>query len=79
VSTRTHAKIQRCHIYDDGAHPTPTPARLERVSNQVSHAGKSVDANDQQLIEKVQTLLNKEEARLRKVSRLLADLQSKYQ
>jgi hypothetical protein len=37
------------------------------------------DANDRQLIEKVQVLLNKEEARFRKVSRLLANLQSKYQ
>jgi len=51
--------------------------RLEELSNQVGFAGKSIDAQDQRLIEKVEMLLNKEEARLHKVSKMLADLQAK--
>jgi len=51
--------------------------KLEQVSDQVGLAGRRIDAQDQRLIEKVQMLLNKEEARLHKVSKMLADLQAK--
>jgi hypothetical protein len=47
--------------------------KLKRLTNQVDFAEKSIDAQDQRLIEKVQMLL-KEETRLHKV---LADLQAK--
>jgi hypothetical protein len=50
---------------------------LEQLSKQVALAGKSMDPDDQRLIEKVQKLLNKEEARLHRVSRMLADLQAR--
>src|SRR6516225_3707153 len=51
--------------------------KLEQLSNRVAHADKSIDADDQRLIEKIQTMLNKEEARLHKVSKMLADLQAR--
>jgi hypothetical protein len=51
--------------------------KLEQLSNRVALAGKSIDSDDQRLIEKVRMLLNKEEARLHKVSKMLADLQAK--
>jgi hypothetical protein len=51
--------------------------RLERLFDQVVSGGKSVEAKDRLLIEKVQWLLNKEEARLRKLSKILTDLQAK--
>jgi hypothetical protein len=51
--------------------------KLEQLSDQVALAGKSMNPNDQMLIEKVQTLLNKEEARLHRVSKMLADLQAR--
>jgi uncharacterized protein len=51
--------------------------KLQRLFDEVNK-GKKVEAEDQQLIEKVQELLNKEEARLRKVSKLLANLQATY-
>ena len=49
--------------------------KLEQLSNQVAVAGKSMDSEDQRLIEKVQRLLNKEEARLHKISKMVADVQ----
>ena len=51
--------------------------KLEQLSNRVALAEKRIDAEDQRLIEKVQTLLNKEEARLRRVSKMVADLQAR--
>jgi hypothetical protein len=51
--------------------------KLEQLSDQVALAGKSMNPGDQRLIEKVQTLLNKEEARLHRVSKMLADLQAR--
>jgi hypothetical protein len=51
--------------------------KLEQLSDQVALAGKSMNPDDQRLIEKVQTLLNKEEARLHRVSKMLADLQAR--
>lgn len=51
--------------------------KLEQLSNRVALAGKSIDSDDQRLVEKVQMLLNKEESRLHKVSKMLADLQAK--
>jgi hypothetical protein len=51
--------------------------KLEQLSNRVALAEKTIDAEDRRLIEKVQTLLNKEEARLRRVSKMVADLQAR--
>jgi uncharacterized protein len=51
--------------------------KLEQLSNRVALAETSIDAEDQRLIEKVQTLLNKEEARLTRVSKMVADLQAR--
>src|SRR6516165_5518328 len=51
--------------------------KLEQLSNRVALAETSINAEDQRLIEKVQTLLNKEEARLRRVSKMVADLQAR--
>jgi hypothetical protein len=51
--------------------------KLEQLFNRVALAETSIDAEDQRLIEKVQTLLNKEEARLRRVSKMVADLQAR--
>jgi hypothetical protein len=51
--------------------------KLEQLSNRVARAGKSMEPRDQRLIEKVQTLLNKEEARLHRVSKMVADLQAR--
>jgi hypothetical protein len=51
--------------------------KLQRLFDEVSE-GKNMTAEDQQLIEKVQELLDKEESRLRRVSKLLADLQARY-
>jgi TRAP transporter TAXI family solute receptor len=50
--------------------------KLQRLFDQVSD-GENIEAQDQRLMEKVRDLLDKEESRLRKVSKLLADLQAK--
>lgn len=52
--------------------------RIERLFEEVVSEGKSLDTKDRLLVEKVQVLLNKEEARLKKVSKILAELQSKF-
>src|SRR5207253_1864646 len=51
--------------------------KMEELFEQVVSEGKNLDTKDRLLVEKVQALLNKEEARLRRVSKILADLQSK--
>jgi TRAP transporter TAXI family solute receptor len=51
--------------------------KIEQVFEKVVNEGKTLDANDRLLLEKVQVLLNKEEARLKKVSKILAELQSR--
>jgi hypothetical protein len=51
--------------------------QIEQLFEQVVGDGKSLDTKDRLLVEKVQALLNREETRLRKVSKILADLQSK--
>jgi hypothetical protein len=50
---------------------------LQRLFEEVEN-GKALEAEDQQLIEKIHELLDKEEARLRKISKLLADLEAKH-
>jgi TRAP transporter TAXI family solute receptor len=50
--------------------------KLQRLFDQVSD-GENIEAQDQRLMEKVRDLLDKEESRLRRVSKLLADLQAK--
>ena len=51
--------------------------KLERLFDRVVLTEKSIDVGDKLLIEKVEALLNKEEARLRRVSKMLADLQAR--
>jgi len=47
--------------------------KLEELSDQVAIAGKSMNPDDRRLIEKVQTPLNKTEARFHRVSKMLAE------
>ena len=51
--------------------------KLERLLDDVVRGGRTIDAKHQQLIEKVYALANQEEARLNRVSRLLADLKAR--
>jgi len=51
--------------------------KAEQLFEQVVNEAKSLDAKDRSLVEKLQVLLNKEEVRLKKVSKILAELQSK--
>ena len=51
--------------------------KLESLHGKVLRGEKRADARDRKLVEKVQVLMNKEEAWLRKVSKLLADLQAR--
>jgi hypothetical protein len=51
--------------------------KLARLVDQVEREGRSLDVGERLLVEKVEALMNKEEARLRKVSKMLANLQSK--
>jgi uncharacterized protein len=51
--------------------------RLQRMFDDASN-GNSLKADDMEVIDKVEKLLDKEESRLRKVSKLVADLQAKY-
>jgi hypothetical protein len=48
--------------------------KLEQLFKRVVFEKKSMEAEDKLLIEKVKALLNKEEARLRKVAKMIADL-----
>jgi TRAP transporter TAXI family solute receptor len=51
--------------------------KIEQVFEKVVNQEKSLDIKDRLLVEKMQMLLNKEEARLQRVSKMLAALQSK--
>jgi hypothetical protein len=48
-----------------------------QVGTTVPSRGEEMNPDDQRLIEKVQALLNKEEARLHRVSKMLADIQAR--
>ena len=51
--------------------------KLERLANRVTPGQETIDAKDRLLIEKVHGVVNKEEARLRRVTKLVESLQAR--
>jgi hypothetical protein len=49
---------------------------LRRLANRVSADEKTIDPIDRHLIDKVHGLVNREEARLRRMTKLVASLQA---